>query len=75
MILFFVITGPTRRKKPVFAASFSFFKWQFEKHLHFQLSTFNFQFFPHPGKMDAGSSLTACQGRRHKPAALCYPAA
>ncbi|MBR4700987.1 MAG: hypothetical protein IKP19_04755, partial [Oscillospiraceae bacterium] len=54
---------------------FPFFKWQFEKHLHFQLSTFNFQFFPHPGKMDAGSSLTACQGRRLLPAALCSPAA
>jgi hypothetical protein len=37
---------------------FPFFKWQFEKHLHFQLSTFNFQFFPHPGNMDAGGSLT-----------------
>ena len=39
-----------------------FFKWQFEKHLHFQFSTFNFQFCLHLGKMNTGSSLTVCGG-------------
>jgi hypothetical protein len=56
-----VITGQ-KTKKVYFAAWIYFFKWQFKKHLHFQLSTFNSQFCLHPGKMNAGSSLTVCAG-------------
>ena len=63
MILFFCNFWSNKAEKACFCGFVFLFSNGNLKNtfiFNFQLSTFNFQFFPHPGKMDAGSSLTAC---------------